>query len=825
MEIRSQQAIARQLPDYLKRWFPIRPFEIEAVICKNIAMAKEHRPRTKWVWLHLFFLLLTAMIGCGERAPSEENLTLDPSPSTPSQGAFLGRQACIECHRQQVDLFLGSDHDLAMDVAAKETVLGDFNDAAFVHLDVTSRFYQRGGRFFVHTEGPEGEFGEFEVKYVFGVRPLQQYLVEFPGGAYQCLPLCWDTRSPEEGGQRWFHIYGDERIAPDDVLYWTRITQNWNYMCAECHSTHLRKSYDRDDGVYRTAWSEIDVSCEACHGPGAEHVKWAEAADRGQPYATQGYLGLALRLKDSDGATWVFKDPVKGTAERTVPRTQRPVVDTCARCHSRRTSIHEEYVHGRSFLDTHWPSVLEEQLYYPDGQILEEVYVYGSFLQSKMYVAGVNCKDCHEPHSGKVFAQGNALCFRCHMPEKYGTKTHHFHKDDSTGALCVECHMVERTYMVVDPRRDHSMRVPRPDLSDRLEVPNACIQCHDHSDKSNLWAADYAEKWYGRLQEGQTSYGEIFYAGRRGYPEALEPLITLSGERRNPPMIRATALHLLAAYPSQDALTVFRTAVYDNDPLIRMTAVQGFEMLGADERVPEIKHLLRDPIRLVRIRTAFLLAGASAASLTQKERLWRENAKLEYRQVQHFNADHPTSHLNLGVLAALEGDSQAAEAEYRKAMAIEPILPFTYINLADLYRTQGRDADGEKVLRRGLEFSPQNPDLHHALGLVYVREKKMLRALNTLRKATELAPDNARFAYVFGVALNSQGRTQEALSVLRQALERHPFDRELLYALATMNRDLGRISDAYAYAARLREIYPQVPAYHQLEMALAEKMK
>jgi cytochrome c553 len=335
--------------------------------------------------LHIVLIIeILLFIGCQKKSDLE---TPDQIPAKrQSKGIeYVGRQACIDCHKNQYDLYVGSDHDMAMDIATEETVLGDFNDVTFNHFGVSSRFYKKAGKHYVYTEGPEGDYEEYEIKYTFGIRPLQQYLIEFPGGAYQCLPLCWDTRPKEQGGQHWFHIYDNERILPSDILHWTRITQNWNYMCSECHSTNLRKNFDRFSETYNTTWSEIDVSCEACHGPGSEHVRWAEAADKGQAYPTTGFLGLAIRLKEVDGATWVFKEPETGTAERTIPRDSTALVEMCARCHARRTLIHEEYVHNRSLLDTHMPSVLEEQLYYPDGQILEEVYVYGSFLQSKMY--------------------------------------------------------------------------------------------------------------------------------------------------------------------------------------------------------------------------------------------------------------------------------------------------------------------------------------------------------------------------------------------------------------------------------------------------------
>lgn len=779
--------------------------------------------RLRKVLIVLSAALFLVIIGC--RKEADQGVAGKASVKTAwPRAEYTGRQACTDCHKKQYELFVGSDHDMAMDAATEETVLGDFNDVTFAHLGVTSRFYKKNGKFYVYTEGPEGEFNDYEIKYTFGVRPLQQYLVGFPGGAYQCLPLCWDSRPEEQGGQRWFHIYGDERIVPRDIMYWTRITQNWNYMCSECHSTNLRKSYDRHKEAYNTNWSEIDVSCEACHGPGSEHVKWAEAAEKGRRYDAQGYLGLTIRLKDVEAATWVFRDPEKGTAERTLPRKTNTLVEMCSRCHARRTLIHEEYVHNKSFLDTHMPSVLEEQLYYPDGQIYEEVYVYGSFLQAKMYQAGVECRDCHEPHSGKVYIQGNALCYRCHMVEKYGTAQHHFHKDDSTGTLCVECHMPERTYMVVDPRRDHSMRVPRPDLSDRLETPNSCIQCHDHKDESNRWAAEYTQKWYGELEGGKTHYGEIFYAGRRGYPEARGELIRLASDVQIPPMVRATALHLLRVYPSQDTLEALKKAISDSDPLIRTVAVESLEMVNVDERFLLIKHMLWDPVRLVRVRTAFSLAGTSKGRMTREERNQLEYVLDEYRQVQYVNADHPTAHLNLGVLAMMEGDRRAAEVSYRKALELEPMLSFTYINLSDLYRQQGREAEGERVLYRALELNPDMADIHHALGLLYVRVKDISKALESLRKAAELEPDNSRYSYVYGIALNSTGKPQDALTVLNQALDRHPYDRDLLYALATLNRDLGNFEEALKYTERLIEIYPQDPNYRQLERLLRERL-
>ena len=371
----------------------------------------------------LFIVSVTFLFGslalftCRNKSESEKGGTI--SERSDLSPEYIGRNSCKDCHEMEYDLFQHSDHDEAMDVATPETVLGDFDNTTFTNYGVTSRFFRSGDDFYVHTEGPGGVMQDYKISYTFGIRPLQQYLIAFPDGAYQCLPIAWDTRPESEGGQRWFHLYPDEKIAHDDILFWTRTTQNWNYMCSECHSTNLRKNYDYETKTYNTVWDEIDVSCESCHGPGSLHVEWANKVEQGSSPDVYPDMGLVVRLKDTDNATWVF-DPDSTTARRSVPRKSDEVVQMCARCHSRRAVTTEDYYHGGSLLDTHWPSLLEEGLYFADGQIQDEVYVYGSFLQSKMYTAGVVCKDCHEPHSGKVYVDGNALCYRCHMAPAYG---------------------------------------------------------------------------------------------------------------------------------------------------------------------------------------------------------------------------------------------------------------------------------------------------------------------------------------------------------------------------------------------------------------------
>lgn len=758
----------------------------------------------------LVFTLLT--ISNCKRGTSPENA--DNSSSMGELTAqYIGRESCKECHEKEYMLFQGSDHDMAMDEANEKTVLGNFNDQTITHFGVTSRFFMSDGKYMVNTEGPDGELTDYGVSYVFGIRPLQQYLIEFPGGRYQCLPLCWDTRPAEEGGQRWFHIYQDERIPPDDVLHWTRVTQNWNYMCAECHSTNLRKNYSYSEKAYHTTWSEIDVSCEACHGPGSDHVDWAEKVESGSSPDVYPDMGLVVRLKDTDNATWVF-DNDSVTARRSVARQSDELVQMCSRCHARRAVATEDYYHGGSLLDTHWPSLLDEGLYFADGQILEEVYVYASFLQSKMYQAGVVCKDCHEPHSGKVYVDGNALCYRCHMASEYGPRKHHFHDPAKEGASCTECHMHERTYMVVDPRRDHSIRIPRPDLSDKLGTPNACNQCHP--DKSTQWATDYLRQWYGQDLLDQPHYGETFWAGRQRYPEAQQELLTLAGDSEQAPMIRATAISLLGGYPDPSTTSLLQRTISDPDPLIRyasLTVVQFAEPeFIRDLALPRLK----DSVKLVRLMAANSLTAVPRNLIPSGSNEVLNETLKEYNASLMINADHPSTHLNFGNLYLNTGDLEKAEASYREAIELEPGLVGPYINLADLYRRMERDEEGEKVLKNALEKYPDLAAIHYALGLLKVRQAEHEEALEYLANAANYDPNDPHYSYVYAIGLNSQQQPEEALKVLEEAVKKHPYDRNILYSLSTISSENGYMEDALMYAEKLVENYPQDPNYQQL---------
>jgi Flp pilus assembly protein TadD len=722
-----------------------------------------------------------------------------------------GSAQCATCHAKEHAAWKGSDHDLAMQLADGKSVLGDFANAKFAYAGTTSTFSRHDGKYFVNTDGPDGKLADYEIKYTFGVRPLQQYLIELPGGRMQALGIAWDSRPKAQGGQRWFHLYPGQNIKAGDPLHWTGMQQNWNFQCAECHSTNLRKNFDAKSGTYDSKWDEINVSCEACHGPGSTHVAWANRQGDWQTLAAS--KGLAFALDERKGIVWT---PVAetGNAKRSAPRTTARELGMCARCHGRASRISDDYVHGKPPQDTHRLALLDDGLYWNDGQMRDEVYNWGSFVQSRMHAQGVTCSDCHEPHSLQLRAPGNGVCAQCHLPAKFDTVRHTHHAEGTPGAACAACHMPTTTYMGVDPRHDHSMRIPRPDAAAQVGAPNACNNCH--AKKTPQWAADAIREWTGKAPGGYQNFAAALRAGSQAAPGARGALLALIEDRTQPALVRASAIQRLGRLLTPAITDIVARELNDPDSLVRLAAV---EALAAAE--PRVRHrylprMLADPVRMVRIEAARALAGEPEALFSDNERTSFAKALAEYVTAQTYNADRPEGRTSLGNLYAQRGDPGGAIAEYRQALALDPTFVPAYANLADLYRSRGADGEAVAVLREGLARNARAAILHHALGLALVRQKQKTDSLAELRAAAELAPESGRFAYVYAMGLDDAGRTSAALKVLAAAHARHPYDRDVLSALAFLTVKAGDRATALRYATRLRELDPENAEYARM---------
>ncbi|MDA1050169.1 MAG: HEAT repeat domain-containing protein [Planctomycetota bacterium] len=754
--------------------------------------------------------------------------------------AYVGRQTCIQCHQQEAKLWEGSHHDLAMDLATSKTVLGNFDNAEVDHYGITSRMFLRDGKYMVNTEGPDGEMSDFEVKYVFGVEPLQQYMVEFDRSAdmpdsevarVQVLRVSWDTAKKE-----WFYLRPpdvDEKLAPDDDLHWTGIAQRWNNMCADCHSTNLQKAYDDKTKTYHTTFSEIDVSCEACHGPGGMHVKLAESKslfwDRRHGY------GLA-KLKDKDA---------------------KKQLDTCFQCHSRRRIVKPGYRPGEDFYDYFANELLLAHTYHADGQILDEVYVHGSFIQSKMYHKGVRCTDCHDPHTARLKHDGNQVCTSCHQHSagKYDTPTHHRHNAGSTGSSCVECHMPETTYMAVDARRDHSLRAPRPDLSITLGTPNACTRCHldraklpaekrdrftqyadwlvaaqdDEEVRSSLaavnqWSANYFRQWYGEKEDLSTHFANTFVQARQGALEAAQDLASIAKEKRLPGIVRATSLYELGQYAPSVVIAAAEPLLSDNDPQVRTTAVADLQLLHDDTQLMRLLlPLLEDPVRSVRTEAARVLARVPRQMLNGGQRRQLQAALEEFQEGVLVNNDRAAAHLTLGVVYESLNDLQAAEQAYQTAIRVEPNVTGPRTNLAALLERQAEEA--ENNARR---IAQQNREA----AIESIMESQKLRArvaelrkgeLPLLGRDAKLAPDNAAIQYRYGLSLYLHGQQEEALASLSNAVRLEPNTPDFVLALALLHRQQGDLSNAIKQIERLLELRPNDPSYQQLNREVRQQ--
>ncbi|MGH6894360.1 MAG: tetratricopeptide repeat protein [Dongiaceae bacterium] len=739
---------------------------------------------------------------------------------------FVGSKACATCHQAEARLWRWSQHKLAMDHATDKSVLGDFSDASFDYYGARSRFFRKDGKFFIETDGPDGALGVFEIKYTFGVEPLQQYLAQFPDGRIQALPFAWDTRPKKQGGERWFHLYPNENIRHNDVHHWTKLNQNWNFMCAECHSTGVHKNYDATSDRFATTWAEISVGCEACHGAGANHVAWAGSKQSWRSFGHKDdeSMGLAVRFDERSVATWSLNSVTGNPVRSILPATLRKEVETCGLCHARRGVLSEDWIPGHWLSDTHIVSTLNPQLYHADGQMLDEVYNYGSFKQSKMFAAGVTCSDCHDPHSAKLRLVGDNTCLQCHSADKYAKAAHSHHEGVEPPLACVSCHMPVRTYMVIDERHDHSFRIPRPDLSAKIGTPNACNDCH--SNKSSEWAAAAIERWYGPNREGFQNYAEAFHAAWTDQMDGTALLARMAANGKAPAFARASALSELGSHDSPANIELARAGLTDPDPMIRIGALDVLETVPEAQLWPLVSSLLSDPSRGVRIRAVSLLAAVPTTDQPASDRERFERAAAEFVAAQRLDADRPEARSALGVFYAQRSQFSEAEAEYQAALRLNPQYSPAAINLADLYRGLGRDGDSEKVLRTALAVSPRDAAPHHALGLTLVRLKRLSDAMNELRNAVKLDTGQARYAYVYAVALNSAGRTGEATMVLKENLARHPGDRDTLLALITFSRDLGDVASVLEYAKRLARIEPADSALaglieelrHQAEM-------
>ena len=480
--------------------------------------------------------------------------------------------------------------------------------------------------------------------------------------------------------------------------------KNWNGRCAVCHATGFEKNYDPATRTFASRQAEIGVGCEACHGPGSAHVAWAERGDA--PGAGLGPTGLTMAFGDSEAS-----------------------IGLCAGCHSRRAAFTDASpVPGTPYHDSYGLSLLRPGLYHADGQILDEVYVTGSFLQSKMYARGVTCLNCHEPHTAELRAAGNAVCTQCHSPASnpdfptlraaaYDSPAHHHHETGSKGAECKSCHMAERVYMGNDWRADHAFRVPRPDLAAATGAPDACTGCH--ADRDAAWAAETIAGWFPVSDRRGPHFGTTLARARQDPAGTAADLALLAGDEGEPGIVRATALAMLGE-GSSDAELAERLAAYleDRDPLVRQAAIGVQRAATAQDRVLRLLDSLSDPVRAVRMEAARALLDAPIMRMPDRIQAELSAAMQEWRGSLSANLDFPETHLQLGGMALVMRNAPAATAAFREVVTMDPQRIEAWVMLARIAAaTAGPDAT-IAVLREAAERNPDDATIRGLLSEV-----------------------------------------------------------------------------------------------------------
>jgi len=704
---------------------------------------------------------------------------------------FVGSQACAGCHPAEQAAWSSSHHSHAMEQADANTVLGDFGDVTFRYFGRETQFSRRGSTFQVTTENQSGKPETFKIAYTLGYAPLQQYLVAFDDGRIQALPFAWDARPRERGGQRWFHLYPASNVTPADPLFWMRPRQNWNHMCGDCHTTSFSKRFSDATGRFDSQWSELGNGCESCHGAGSAHVEAVQHGASGAP-ARRFVNGL---------------------------HTQTEQLDQCGACHARRVRLREDASHERMH-DTWRPELLQDGLYFVDGQMRDEVFEIGSFLQSKMAARGIVCSHCHDPHTTRLRAEGNALCTQCHDRQTFDGPQHHFHAAGTDGARCVSCHMPSRTYMVVHERRDHRIAVPRPDLSDTLGTPNACASCH--AARGNAWAADaIARHRSGRPSAGNPErvdtpsrddsarrspapsarqgpsaaelLGPALWSARHEQRDAVASVRALLDDPAMAGLSKATALSALGASAPVDAAAIAEPLLRADDPWSRLGAVEALR--SAPDAARALAGQATDLSRDVRLAVAPLLGSARAGTPAGGARDDVAALLTEYEAWLTANADRAEALVELAGLRRAAGDPVAARAAFERALRRDDTSLVAYLNFADYLRGSGDDAAAEPLLRKACALYPDSADAHFALGMLLVRRQEVAAGVSELGRANELAPNNSQYAYAYGVGLHSTRQDERALITLSDARTRFPDNAPIEAALRALCADGGRGRD------------------------------
>lgn len=739
-------------------------------------------PRVVVLFTITFFIFSGSFI-LGRCTPKENK----NEPLQIGNNEFVGDQSCKSCHAKENNEWLQSHHYMAMQPPNDSTVKGNFNNSTFTADGVMSRFYKKDEKYFINTQGDDGKNHDYEVKFTFGFTPLQQYLVEFPGGRMQVPRVSWDINQ-----KKWFHQYPGQKIPAHDWLHWTGNAQNWNTMCASCHSTNLQKNYDIESDTYKTTYSVLNVSCESCHGAGKLHIDFVNSKDYKSGKKTP---GSHLQLYKNSG--------------------QNAQIKTCANCHARKTDISNSLIQSEEIMDNLIPEIPTTEDFHADGQVNDEDYIYTSFLQSKMFSRGIKCSNCHNPHKTKILFAANQLCLQCHA-KTYDAPSHTFHPKSIAASECKSCHMPGKFYMGNDFRHDHSFRVPRPDLSVKYGTPNACATCHNN--KTAQWAAEAIDKWYGPVRKYH--FADDLIPGSKANMENESHLIKLLSDTAVPAIVKATSAYYLGSIGSQTSMQELLKCLTHHDAQIRYWAVRSISNFPAANWLAYAGPLLTDKVRAVRIAAADLYLTIPINQIPAQYVNAFSSARNELQNYLAYQADFAVGNIMLADHYLRSGDYYNAEKFYLRGLKKDSLMNYARLNLSTVYNSQGKNQEALQVLETAAKTDPKNDRVYYNLALLYNEMNDKAGSEKSFVKAIQLKTNNPRVYYNYGLLLTENKKFKEAETVLQKGIAIDPSAPELYYALAFVYLQTNDMPKARQAGSKLKQLDPGNPEYQSLFKSL-----
>lgn len=651
----------------------------------------------------------------------------------PTISEYANEQTCTSCHKEEVQEWQKSHHAKAMQIASKQSVLANLN-TSFSADGMDYKFFTTDTSYWVTISESGQATNTYEITHTFGYTPLQQYLLAFPNGKLQVLRASWDTEK-----NTWFHQYAGENIASSSAVHYSNQSQNWNSMCSSCHSTNVHKNYYPAVDSFNTTHDMLTVGCQSCHGGMNAHQLYHNGQLSEKPQPSKVYQQSALAQTNN-----------------------------CGTCHARRTMLSDNSLTDSNFINSYIPQTLNANFYQVDGQIMEEDFVYGSFISSKMHQNHVSCNNCHNVHSNALKMEGNQLCLQCHE-SSFNTKAHTHHAMESAGGQCINCHMDGKTYMGNDYRRDHSFRVPRPHQSVEYGTSNSCISCHKN--ESNTWAAKNVEQWFGKPDTSHYSYHLIKTSLLS--QQSLTYATLLLSDTATPSIIQATAVDYAGNLNSRESMQFLEKATRHTEPMVRLQAYSELINYPENIRIAYAPSALKSEHKAIRLM-GFRLANGLQNQMSLKAKQYYTKVDSEYKAYLTGIADFANGQILWGEYYAANNDYELAKKHYALALKIDSLQPTAYTNLIIINSTQQRTKEVKKWIDLGLRKMPNYGEFYYFEGLYYSEIGNTTQQLQSLRKAYELVPENTKYIYNYLISEYQHGDKLKAQKIIKEVIYKYP---------------------------------------------------